>query len=110
VKKTLIRLGSIAMIGLALAACGGHHDGDKDHQDDQPSTTTTVTDTHSETPKNEEHHTPRHEPTEHKDTVVTEHGTPKVDTADAVKPKDETTMGSGAVKHHVKPGGVQGNK
>ena len=102
----------IAAVGLALTACGGHHDDNKD-QSAQPPADPVVTTTHTETEHKEtktEEPTEHKEPKAHKETVHTEKGAPKVDTADAVKPKAESTMGSAPTKHPVKPGGVQGTK
>ena len=109
-KKTLVRICSIAAIGLALTACGGHHDGDKDSQTTTDSTVTTTTVVKT-TEEHREHEKPRNEERERKDTVKTEAGLPVIKDTAALqeKPKDESTVG-GSAKHHVKPGGIQGNK
>ena len=98
-KKKIINLFAIAALGLAVTACGGHHD--KDNQDQPTTTTTTTTET-------EHHHENNKEPKETpaKSEVPVEKGTPTVDTSAPVKAKDESTMGSTETKHHVKPGGV----
>ena len=105
----MLRLCTVAMIGIVLTACGGKHDGDN-----QATPTDTITAAPAakptEEPKEHEHHAKHEEPTEHKDTVVAEKGKPKVDTVAPVKPKEESTMGSAPTKHHVRPGGVQGTK
>lgn len=99
-KKRIINLFAIAAIGLAVSACGGHHEHehDRDNQD-QPTTTTTETEHHHENNKE-----PKETPA--KSEVPAEKGTPTVDTSAPVKAKDESTMGSTETKHHVKPGGV----
>jgi hypothetical protein len=101
------------MIGLALTACGGHHEHEHDRDRDDNQSTDTTAAPAKPTGEHEEHkeHSPKHE--EHteapKDTVATEKGMPTANTTDAEKPKDASTMGSTETKHHVKPGGVKGN-
>ena len=126
----MIRLCAVAAIGLAVAACGNHDE--KKADDTQPATVVPVpvetpkesteekeehktkTEDHTPTPQHHDHTTPAH----HKDTtLVVNKGLPVIkDTAVLVKkPEGGGTMGSstgttpGTVKHHPKPGGIQGN-
>ena len=108
-KKTILNLFAVAAIGLAVTACGRHHEHEHEHdRDNQDQSTTVTTTTTSTTTETEHHHETNKEPKETptKSEVPTEKGTPKVDTAAPEKPKDESTMGSTTTKHHVKPGGV----
>jgi hypothetical protein len=110
VKKTLVRFCSIAMIGLALTACGDRHH--HDHDNDNSGMDTTAAAKPAENHEEHHEHSTKHE--EHtettKDTVVTEKGVPVVVKTDVEKTKDESTMNSSTEKKHVKPGGVQGTK
>ena len=106
-KKTILNLFAIAAIGLAVSACGGHHEHEHEHDRDDQDQSTTVTTT-TTTTETEHHHEGNKESKETpaKSEVPTENGAPTADTSAPVKAKDESTMGSTPTTHHVKPGGV----
>lgn len=115
----------MAAIGLAVAACGNHDE--KKTEDAAPviATPAPTEPTKESTEEKEEHKTKteptnehhEHTGTHHKDTtLVVNKGLPVIkDTAVLEKkPEGGGTMGSstttnGTVKHHPKPGGIQGN-
>lgn len=112
-KKVFIRLCTVASIGLIMAAC--HHDEKKT----EDTTTTTDSTTVVAAPKPEEKDEKKEEPKEHDknepthahhDSLKVDKGMPVIkDTASLKeKPADESNVG-GAVKKHVKPGGIKGH-